>query len=140
MKENHERIKNALRKFKKKIRNTKSCGVRLAVIFLFVSVYARLTQQAPAAVRTVRNIRTRCTARALAPDSDERHVARRDTWVKEGHQLRVVSRLLQIVSDCRIEGGMNRCMKGRMAWGWHGDGIGWGGGGMQLAPYVLPPA
>ena len=108
--------------------------------FLFVSVYARLTQQAPAAVRTVRNIRTRCTARALAPDSDERHVARGDTWVKEGQQLRVVSRLLQIVSDCQIEGGMNRCMKGRMAWGWHGDGIGWGGGGMQLAPYVLPPA
>ena len=88
------------------IKNTKSCGVRLAVIFLFVSVYARLTQQAPAAVRTVRNIRTRCTARALAPDSDERHVARGDTRVKEGQQLRVVSRLLQIVSDCRIEGGI----------------------------------
>ena len=79
-------------------------AVRLAVIFLFVSVYARLTQQAPAAVRTVRNIRTRCTARALAPDSDERHVARGDTRVKEGHQLRVVSRLLQTVSDPRNRG------------------------------------
>ena len=104
--------------------------MRLAVIFLFVSVYARLTQQAPAAVRTVRNIRTRCTARALAPDSDERHVARGDTWVKEGHQLRVVSRLLQIVSDGRSRAvsmtdpysvpisdgrmGEDRCMKGRM--------------------------
>jgi hypothetical protein len=62
---------------------------------IFVLVYARLTQQAPRAVRTVPNIRTRCTARALALESNERHVARGDTRVKEGHQLRVVSRLLR---------------------------------------------
>ena len=71
----------------------------------FVSVNARLTLSASRAysIGPAPSIRTP----PPAPDSDERHVARRDQRVEERDQLRVESRLLQIDIYRQIDGGLD---------------------------------